>query len=774
MQENTEKNVTSENMGIPLLDRLNYDRLTFYYLSMPIVLFSNFIGALLLSVIQINVVDIYSIKIWLLVSFIVFLYGLYENGRFKKLSEEEKLRNSDIWFDKYYTYTLINGIIWGSSAFLLFPTSSLLNQMILIFFLLAIGFAAMGILASKIELLLTYILVTYIPLVMRLFFLEDAFYNNVSYTILTLILVMIIMSNYYGKVINSSLSNRQEFISIRHTHEKLKERFFSLFERAPVAIYYYNRELELEDVNSHYMVMNKVKEKKELVGKSIYDVNNAQIIKIHEDVFSGKTANYRGPFRAINKADLFVQLSTVPMMDKDNNVAGGIMIINDITSEVTAKEKMLRNAYYDLLTNIPNRTLLMDKLKSFISNMKTNDIYAGICVLDIDDFKKVNEHFGHDVGDELLKQIVLRVEEVIDSSETFARVSGKKFVIFIPNLDKNKSIAEEKILTHVEKIRNHFKKPLVLAGEDYHLTFTTGMILFNEDDSSAYDLLKKAEIALYQAKNNTRGTNQFYQSDMSTEVKEQLMLKNDMHTALSNNEFSMYYQAQFDVHTNTINGAEALVRWKHPTKGFISPAKFIPVAEESGLIIQLEEWIFDKIMQDIKKLSEQAKGFTLKHIAINVSVIHFLQPYFVEHLMMLIHKYNINPNWIELEITESAVMRNVSDTINKIKMLKDFGFTFSIDDFGTGYSSLSYLKELPIDTLKIDQSFVLEMDNDKDNAMIVESIVSIGQKFNLIVLAEGVENAEVLSYLKEIKCDTYQGYYGAKPEPFDRFLERII
>lgn len=762
-----------KNKNLSNDDRLNYDKLTFYYISLPILLFANMMGALLISTIQLNIVDRYSIAIWLLISFIMFSYGLYHYAIFKKLSENNKLKNAKTWLDKYYTNTLINGIVWGSSAFLLFPSSNLLNQMILIFFLLAIGFAAMGILAAKIDLLLTYILVTYTPIILRLFFMEEDIYETIAYAVLALILLMIIIANYYGKVIIASLIHRQEFMTIKHTHDKLKERFFSLFERAPVAIYYYNEKLELVDINKHYINMSKVESKDELIGKSIYNVNNPEVIRTHENVFSGTTGYYRGPFKSIQNHNHFVQLSTVPMMNNENNIAGGITIINDITSEVTAKEKMVRSAYYDLLTNIPNRTLLMDNVKSFISELEEDDKYASICVLDMDNFKKVNEYFGHDVGDELLKQIVQRMADIIGSHETFARISDNKFVIFVPHLDKDKSLSEVKIVEYIDNIRKHFVKPLLLVGEDYHLTFTTGIILFNEDNTSAFDLLKKAEIAMYEAKKNARGTNQFYKESMSTEVKEQLMLENDIHSALANDEFSMYYQPQMDVETNFIIGAEALIRWNHPKFGFISPSKFIPIAEDSGIIIQIEEWVFEKTIEDIKILSERKVGFNLKHIAINVSTIYFLQPYFVERLMLLIQKYNVEPSWIELEITESGVMRNITDAIKKIQILKDFGFTFSIDDFGTGYSSLSYLKELPIHTLKIDQSFLLDLHTDKGNAMIVESIVSIGQKFDLNVLAEGVESEATLKYLQTIQCNTYQGYFGHKPMTLDMFMEIV-
>ncbi|WP_296823364.1 EAL domain-containing protein [Sulfurovum sp.] len=760
-----------DNTDISFKERLTYDKLSFYYISLPIMLLGNLMGAMLLSAIQLNVADLYSIGIWLLISVIMFLYGLYQYSIFKNETEENKLKNSEIWFDKYYTIILLNGIVWGSSAFLLFPESSLLNQMIVIFFLFAIGFLALGILASKRDLLLTYILVTYVPILLRLFFMENEVYMTIGYTMLALILIMILIANYYGKVINNALSNRQHFITIKHTHEKLKERFFSLFERAPVGIYYYNESLELEDINMHFMQMNKIEDKNDLIGINLHRLENKQIIKAHEEVFAGKTGNYRGPFEALHKENLYVKLSTVPMINADGKVAGGISIINDITNEVTAKEKMIRNAYYDLLTNIPNRTLLMDKLKEFISSIRDNEEYAALLFLDINNFKKVNETFGHDVGDSLLKQVVKRLEDVVGSREVLARVSGDKFVILIPSLHRDKTLSKEMTVKYISTINNHFMQPLNVAGEEYHLTFTIGVVLFNNSDASAFDLLKKAETAMYEAKRNARGTSQFYTSSMSNDTKEQLMLENDIHKAIKNNELSIHYQPQLDVQENKIIGAEALVRWEHPEKGFISPAKFIPIAEESGVIIKLEEWIFDKALSEIKELSQSEYGFNLDHIAINVSTMHFLQPHFVERLMLMVNKHKVKPQWIELEITESGIMRNIEDAIEKIRELKSFGFTFSIDDFGTGYSSLAYLKKLPVDMIKIDQSFIFNMNQNKGDAMIVESVVAIGQKFDLKILAEGVENNATLNYLKIIKCDLYQGNFGYKPMPMKQFME---
>lgn len=762
-----------DNEEITFKKRLSYDKLSFYYISLPIIILGEILGALLLSALQMNVIDLYPIGIWLSLNIIMFLYQVYQYYRFKNETEENKLKEVNIWLDRYYTNVLINGIIWGSSALLIFPHDQIMNQMIVMLFLFAIGFSSMGVLASKQDLLLTYVLVTYSPLILRLFFLEDEIYTKIAYAVLALMLIMILISNYYGKVINNALNNRQYFITIKHTHERLKERFFSLFERAPVGIYYYNENLELEDINAHFMKMNKIEEKKNLVGINLNALSSQAIIKVHNEVFKGKTGNYKGPFESINNETLYVKLSTVPMINAEGKVAGGISIINDITSEVTAKEKMIRNAYYDLLTNIPNRTLLMDKLKAFVSEKKEHDTYAGILFLDIDNFKKVNDTYGHDVGDKLLKQVVQRIEDIVQSYEIFARVSGNKFVILVPALDENENKAKKLILEYISMINKHFEQPLNVIGQEYHVSFTIGIVIFKNQDATAFDLLKRAETAMYKAKKNAKGTSAFYESEMSVFIKEQLMLENDIHNAMKNNELTMYYQPQMDIKHNKIIGAEALIRWEHPTLGFVPPSKFIPIIEESGMIMKLEEWIFNQVLSEVKKIEKEKNGFILGHIAINVSTIHFLQPHFVDQLMLLVNEYKVKPEWIELEITESGIMGNIDDAIVKINELKGFGFTFSIDDFGTGYSSLAYLKKLPVDIIKIDQSFIMHMRENKGDALIVESVVAIGNKFDLKVLAEGVENSETLDHLKMIECDFYQGNFGFRPMPIDDFIEII-
>ena len=763
-----------DNDAMRFEERLAYDKLTFFYLSLPVALFGQIFGALLLSALQITSVDFYSIGIWLLLSFVMFSYRLYHYYRFKGESEHNKLHNAKSWLHKFYTNVLISGAVWGSSALLIFPEGNLINQMAIVLFLFVISFTSIGVLASKKDLLIGYVTLTFLPIILRFFFLEDAIYTNIAYIVIALMLIMLFIANYFGSLINHSLSMHQHFIEIKHSQDRLKERFFSLFERAPVGIYYYNKDLVIQDVNAHYRKMNGVEYKEDIIGYDLHETKESNFIEAHESALMNQNGKFRGPFIRPHLNDLIhVELSTVPMLDIEGEITGGVTIIKDVTEEVAAKERITRNSYYDLLTEIPNRTLLMDRLNVQLEKSFVQKGFSALLYIDLDNFKKVNDSFGHNVGDTVLKQVAYKAEEIISGDEMVARIGGDKFAILIPDISRDEKTASNKASETAQLIRSSFIRPLKTAGEDYHLTTSIGIMLFHDGDGSAFDILKRSETAMYQAKKSGRNSVVFYDQSMGVHAKEDLAIENDLHKALKNSEFEMYYQPQVSVSSGKIIGAEALIRWFHPEKGMISPVKFIPVAEKSGMIVELEKWIFEQVIKDIKAWSESTGTFSLDHMAINVSAIHFLQSAFVKDFMELIQKYAVPPAWIQLELTESEIMHNIDEAIRKIEELKSYGIRFSIDDFGTGYSSLSYLQKMPVDVLKIDQSFIFNMDKNRDDAVIVDSIINIAKKFNLTVLAEGVETAESLDYLQALDCDYFQGFHAYKPMKLSDFESAV-
>lgn len=760
-----------KDFSVGFAERLAYDKLTFLYISQPTTLVGQLFGALLLAALLLRRSDLYEITVWLAVSFVMFLYRFYHYYAFRNASEYSKLTKAKIWLHKYYTNVLISGVVWGSSAFLLFPSGDRVGQMTLVLFLFAVSFTSMGSLASKKSLLLLYTMVMFIPVILRLLFLGgDEMSVTLAYVVTALMLILLLIAFYFGRVINNSLRNHQYFVEIKHQHDQLKERFFSLFERAPVGIYYYDRNLKVQDINNQFMIMHKAAFKEDVIDLDLGELKNDRLVDAHREALQNRTGSYRGPYEGFfHDEAIYVDLSTVPMTDNDGEITGGITIIKDITAEVTANEKMLKNAYYDMLTEVPNRTLLMDWMNTAIVKMEFKPGYAALLFLDIDHFKRINDTYGHDVGDTVIKQVALRIEGLIGEREMLARIGGDKFVVLLAELGSDFDAANHYAMEKALDIKRKFVPPITIVGEDYHMTASIGIAMFHGFEGSSFDILKRAETAMYDAKQSGRNTVAVYDESMGLVAEEQLVLENELVKALHGNELQVHYQPQLNVEENGIVSAEALVRWFHPERGAISPEKFITIAEESGMIVELENWIFERIFKEIKQWSQDAGVFPLHHIAINVSAIHFLKPYFVEQFMLLMNKHGIDPSWIELELTEGEVMHNIHEAIRKIQELRSFGITFSIDDFGTGYSSFAYLKQLPVDVLKIDQAFVLNMADNHEDAVIVSAIISIAKKFGLQVLAEGVENERALELLREMSCDTYQGYYAYKPMPLESF-----
>ncbi len=769
-----ELNSATENLSLDVRSRIEYDKLTFFYLSMPIVLIGHLFGALLLIALLFGSVNLESASVWLAVSIVLFLYRFYHYYQFKSESEIKKMDNSDLWMHRFYSDVLLSGLVWGSSAILIFPEGDIMSQMIIILFIFAMSYTSMGNLAAKAELLLLFALISFVPLIARLLILGTQEYTNLGMIVIALMIILVVISRYFGNVVNNSLANHQHFIDMKHSHEVLQERFFSLFERAPVSIFYYNKELEILDSNAHFLELSGAEDKENLLNHSLKETKNSELLHSYMSVFDNNIGEYRGPYTSlISEKLLYVDLSTVPLLDGDGHITGGITILKDITEEVNAKESMVRNAYYDILTNIPNRTLLMDRLSEVIEKTEKKNASASILYIDLDNFKKLNETFGHDQGDLAIKQVAKRIQKVLDTEEFLARLGGDKFAVILPQSKESNFLARDNARRKAQKILDTLSTPLKISGQDYYTGASIGAHIFPYNSDNAYDVLKRAETAMYEVKRSGRNQITFYEESMSENIAEYISIDNDLRNAIANDELAMYYQPQIDVQSGEIIAAEALIRWNHPTKGMISPEKFIPIAEESGYIMELSHWIMERVVKDIKDLSELPEGFPLNHIAININSLHFLSPTFSKEIKMIIEKHQVLAKYVEIEITEGVIMENIDEAVKKMNELKEYGMKFSMDDFGTGYSSLSYLSQIPFDTLKIDQAFIMRMADSHGDAILVYSIINLAKNFDLEVVAEGVETTEILEMLQDSTCNIYQGYLAHKAMPLEKFTKLI-
>ncbi|MGE4501061.1 MAG: EAL domain-containing protein [Hydrogenovibrio sp.] len=469
----------------------------------------------------------------------------------------------------------------------------------------------------------------------------------------------------------------------------------------------------------------------------------------------------------------YVELTTTPIKNSQNEITSIIQLGHEITNYLDIQEQLQQQkndldfiAYHDPLTDLPNRILFLDRLNQAINQAQRNNEKIALLFIDLDRFKEINDSFGHNSGDEVLIVCAERLQNCIRKIDTVARLGGDEFTILLDALKSNNVI-----INIVEKIINRLSAPIYLGDDVFHVTASIGISLFPTDGQDAQQLLKNADAAMYKAKDDGKNTYHFYTKEMTEQAFERIFMENNLREALSRNEFEMYYQPQYDSSTNEIVGFEALVRWNHPERGLISPEQFIPVAEETGLIVPLGRQILDMATATIAEW--QRNGLTRARMAINVSAKQLRDISFTQTLSAILDKNQCLPEWVELEITESSVMKNTEHTIKLLHQIRRRGITISIDDFGTGYSSLAYLKKLPINKVKIDRSFICNLPGDKDDAEITKAIISMSRSLNLDIIAEGIETDEQRAFVNSEGCYMIQGYLYSKPVTYNEMTAKL-
>jgi diguanylate cyclase len=521
-----------------------------------------------------------------------------------------------------------------------------------------------------------------------------------------------------------------------------------------------------EDIELFNKVKEFIEQKKEYSEENDEDTNHYFILIENHGVL---TIECRDKLVSTLKGKLTpvfnrLSLSCSAAINREN-------LLREISAREIAEEKICFQANHDELTGLYNRRYITQKIKDFIITSKTIDQYGAVVFISINDFKSINDLMGHHIGDKVLIEIAKRLNDLIPDHYPIARFGGDEFIILLRHLDQED--IDHEVSSIIEKVFTEVKKPFHLNNNSYSLSFSAGYDTFSQKTISATQLIKNADLAMYEAKRSKLDYCLKYDIDMSDRLDKKINYEMELKRAITNNEFELHYQPQYDS-TGIIIGAEALLRWNNPNRGYESPAIYIPIAEESDLIIQISEWVLNQACNDIRELEKTSLPDTFKKTSINISAKHIAKPDFVDTILTAIKKYGIQPQHFAIEITEGIMMGNIDSAINFLNVLKNHHIHCSIDDFGTGYSSLSYLKRLPASVVKIDRAFVKDMDSDKDNYSIAKMIIDLGRNLDMDIIAEGVETQAELNCLIALGCYHYQGFFFCKPVPFNQLVELIL
>ncbi len=478
---------------------------------------------------------------------------------------------------------------------------------------------------------------------------------------------------------------------------------------------------------------------------------------------------------------LYLEVYKAPFYDKDGNIIGTVGAGRDITElkkiqldlekslQVLEEQRELLEfqANHDALTGLPNRILFMDRLKQSISMAKRYNQHLAILFIDLDNFKEINDSLGHHIGDKVLVEVSQRMTSNMRNSDTLSRLGGDEFCIILNDIKHTNDIT--KIITSGMNI---FKKPFVIGNNTLHVAMSIGVSIYPNDGLLASELLKNADAAMYKSKQNGRNTYSFYDEEMTTRAFEKVYLETELRKAFKEDDLEVYYQPQVDATENKIVGMEALVRWNHPEMGFVFPDKFIPIAEMNGMIVELDRIVMKKAMQQLKEW--KAQGLHPGKLSLNLTIKQIEESDFIEFLKLMLEQYQIMPQELEFEVTETQIMSNPTNSIKILEEIHSLGISIAIDDFGTGYSSLAYLKRLPISKLKIDKSFVDNLPKDLEDSAIAKTIIDLCKSLKIDVIAEGVETEEQKNFLVKNSCNLVQGYFYARPLSSQKMTEYLM
>ena len=712
-----------------------------------------------------------SIILWGTLLCFLLSYRLYNSILFKKNPQQHTLQG---WYRRLIFGILATAVLFsaiGVGTF--FVDRDIGHHIFILVLLLSLASGASTSFSIDSRLSIQYSFIILLPLIF-----DMLLYGTKLYLLTAMILFIYLGSKIYITVqkLRQEEKIKHKNIQIKKVTQALKMKdnlIYNFFQSAPMAIFSYDKNLKITDANSALLALFD-SNREEIIGLDISLLPDKQVLPALNKALLFESQVYHGVYRSRKGKILWIELTCFSLNNIEGAIEGAVGMIQDKTKEHTALTELEFNAKHDHLTSLLNRRGLKTYMETFIQQEKHTEHYSVLFYLDLNKFKYINDSLGHKTGDELLISIAKRLQNLSKDHCVVSRFGGDEFIIFFPFITTVSHTLESKVETYVSKIKKIFSVPFVLDTINLTMQTSIGIVVIKPGETNMEEVIRHADIAMYQAKKNPHRRISYYSTQLDQERKELFLLQHDLTFAIQHQQLKLHLQPLVSIENDMLIAAECLIRWEHPKYGLLLPDKFIPTAIETGAISTITWWIIDEICHQISKLKDAGR-WHLEYISVNVDAKQLLVNHFVDELLSILHKHHIDSSELMIEITEQSLIDNFEGTQEIITSLKNEGIHCAIDDFGIGYSSLSYLKKLSFDTLKIDKEFIRDIQDKPDDLMLIRTMLDIGRKFGYTIIVEGIEDAKQKKVLKAIDPNLmYQGYLFERPIALDHFIQKYL
>ncbi|WP_223897955.1 EAL domain-containing protein [Sulfurovum sp. TSL1] len=700
-----------------------------------------------------------SILVWALGLMLLTGYRLYSAYMFRK---NPKKYSMAFWYKKFAFTTILTALIFSTLGFVFIHQVDHYYQLYIVAVLVGLSLCSTLSLAVDARLNIIYSAILLLPLIYTMAFLYD--------TPLHIILTISLILYFIAQVTNIYNMYRQKnaFNMLQSEHMLLN----SLFKNAPLGIFTYNKDLKVLECNEQ---LNKLLEyeKDEMIGMDLHILPDKDIVKVLENAIIEGTESYEGPYVSLKNKSFWIDAKVFSFTDLDNNILGGVGIIEDKTNEHAALTELEYMVQHDVLTGLFNRRGFRNYMEKLVTSAKHQTYFSILFYLDLNQFKSINDSLGHQVGDDVLLVVSKRLTDLLGEDRMVSRLGGDEFIIIIPHVSEDKHMAYKEAEAFSREIQDLFLEPFIIQEMHLHIKSSIGIVLMEPAYTNINEIIRHADLSMYQAKNDN-GHVAYYDPSLDKQQKELFILQHDLAYAVKKDQLGLMYQPVVSIDGDVVSSAEALIRWEHPDRGFLSPQDFIPLAIKAGLLSHITWWVLDNVCQHISQWKKENR-WKLEYISINVNAQQFVETDFASEFLKKLREYGLETQDIMIEITERSLIDNFDNTEDVINELRRQGVRCAIDDFGIGYSSLSYLKKLSFHTLKIDKEFIKNIESIPKEVHLISSILDIGRQFDYNIVIEGIENVQQQELLRELDPKLrYQGYHFCKAIDIEEFTERFL